>query len=73
MAAILEIGTELAVYIKAQRRLFEHFQQPTPEQATWLEALLAEDAQQTPLSRRLCDRLRSQCWYKCSLRMTGKR
>jgi hypothetical protein len=26
--------------------LFEHLQQPTPEQATWLEALLAEDAQQ---------------------------
>jgi hypothetical protein len=34
-----------AAYIEAQRRLFEHLQQPTPEQATWLEDLLAEDAQ----------------------------
>ena len=33
-----------AVYIEAQRRLFEHLQQPTPEPATWLDALLAEDA-----------------------------
>ncbi len=41
-----ELGLSFeAVYIEAQRRLFEHLQQPTPEQATWLEALLAEDAQ----------------------------
>lgn len=42
-----ELGRSLeAVYIEAQRRLFEHLQQPTPEQSTWLEALLAEAAQQ---------------------------
>jgi hypothetical protein len=41
-----ELGLSFeAVYIEAQRRLFEHLQQPTPEQATWLEALLTEDAQ----------------------------
>ena len=34
-----------AVYIEAQRRLYEHLQQPTVEQAAWLEALLAEDDQ----------------------------
>jgi hypothetical protein len=42
-----ELGLSFeAVYIEAQRRLFEHLQQPTPEQAAWLEALLTEDAQQ---------------------------
>lgn len=41
-----ELGLSFeAVYIEAQRRLFEHLQQPTPEQTVWLEALLAEDAQ----------------------------
>ena len=34
-----------AVYIEAQRRLCGHLQQLTPEQATWIEALLAESAQ----------------------------
>lgn len=33
------------VYIEAQRRLFERLQQPTPKQATCLEALLTKDAQ----------------------------
>ena len=42
-----ELGLSFeAVYIEAQRRLFEHLQQPTPEQANWLAALLAEDVQQ---------------------------
>ncbi|MFE4108461.1 hypothetical protein [Almyronema epifaneia] len=41
-----ELGLSFeAVYSEAQRRLFGHLQQPTPEQVTWLEALLAEDAQ----------------------------
>jgi hypothetical protein len=41
-----ELGRSFeAVYSEAQRRLFGHLQQPTPEQAIWLEALLAEDAQ----------------------------
>ena len=38
-----QLGLSLdAVYIEAQRRLYEQLQQPTPEQATWLETLLAE-------------------------------
>lgn len=42
-----ELGLSLeAVYIEAQRRLFEHLQQPTPGQANWLDALLTEDSQQ---------------------------
>ena len=42
-----ELGLSFeTVYIEAQRRLFERLQQPTPEQATWLEDLLVEDAQQ---------------------------
>ncbi len=42
-----ELGLSFeAVYIEAQRRLFQHLQQPTPEQATWLDALLTEDSQQ---------------------------
>jgi hypothetical protein len=41
-----ELGLSFeVVYIEAQRRLLEHLQRPTPEQATWLEALLAEVAQ----------------------------
>jgi hypothetical protein len=48
-----ELGRSLeAVYIEAQRRLHEHLQQPTPEQATWLEALLAEAAQPIPLEQK---------------------
>lgn len=44
-----ELGLSLeAVYIEAQRRLHEHLQQPTPEQATWLETLLAEATQPIP-------------------------
>lgn len=44
-----ELGLSFeAVYIAAQRRLFAHLQQPTPAQASWLEALLAEAAQQIP-------------------------
>lgn len=34
-----------AVYTEAQRRLYEHLQQPTAEQADWIEALLTEDGQ----------------------------
>jgi hypothetical protein len=34
-----------AVYIEAQRRLYEHLQQLTLEQTTRIEALLAEAAQ----------------------------
>lgn len=37
-----ELGLSFeVVYIEAQRRLFEHLQRPTSEQATWLDALLA--------------------------------
>ncbi|WP_071992362.1 hypothetical protein [Leptolyngbya sp. PCC 6406] len=35
-----------AVYIEAQRQLFEHLQRPTPEQVIWLDSLLAEDSRQ---------------------------
>jgi hypothetical protein len=44
-----QLGLSLdAVYIEAQRRLYEQLQQPTPEQAAWLESLLEESAQQIP-------------------------
>lgn len=40
-----ELGLSFeAVYSEAQRRLFAHLQQPTPEQAIWLDALLVEDS-----------------------------
>lgn len=34
-----------AVYVEARRRLFSHLQQPTEEEAAWIEALLVEEAQ----------------------------
>lgn len=40
------------VYIEAQRRLFRHLQQPTPDQGDWLNALLAEDLQQISLEQK---------------------
>jgi hypothetical protein len=53
-----ELGLSFeAVYIEAQRRLFEHLQQPTPEQTTWLETLLTEASQQISPGRKT---LRSQ-------------
>ena len=41
-----ELGRSFeAVYIEAQRRLYEHLQHPTPEQAKWMASLLAKTAQ----------------------------
>jgi len=37
-----------AVYMEAQQRLYQHMKQLTPEQADWIEALLAEHEQAIP-------------------------
>lgn len=46
-----------AVYIEAQKRVYGHLQQLTPEQQAWMDALLAEDEQKLPMAERV---LRSQ-------------
>lgn len=37
-----------AAYIEAQRRLYKHLEQLTPEQQDWIEVLLAEAEQAVP-------------------------
>ena len=53
-----ELGRSFeAVYTEAQRRIYGHLNQPTPEQTDWINALIAEDDQNLPRSER---KLRSQ-------------
>lgn len=48
-----ELGRSFeSVYTEAQRRIYEHLKQPTPEQTAWMEALLAEEEQQLPMAAR---------------------
>ena len=45
------------VYAEAQRRVYDHVRQLTPEQEQWMDALIAEYAQELPIEAR---ELRSQ-------------
>jgi hypothetical protein len=42
-----------AVYMEAQRRLYKHLEQLTPEQQDWIEALLTEAEQVTPKEQKV--------------------
>jgi hypothetical protein len=41
-----------AVFVEAQQRVYAHLKQLTPEQQTWMDALLAEDDQSLPMAER---------------------
>jgi hypothetical protein len=48
-----QLGLSLeAVFVEAQQRVYAHLKQLTPEQQTWMEALIAEDDQGQPMAER---------------------